>query len=91
MAQWVVHLVLAPEVQAEAAEVGAQGATAEQVGGAATLAGDPLCLARTSGLGGAGPDWRVRGRISPSQPPDVDVPTRGASSGMGGTNHSKRA
>ncbi len=55
MAQWVVHLVLAPEVQAEAAEVGAQGATAEQVGGAATLAGDPLCLARTSGLGGAGP------------------------------------
>ena len=31
MAQWVVHLVLAPEVQAAAAEVGAQGATAEQV------------------------------------------------------------
>ncbi len=43
MAQWVVHLVLAPEVQAEAAEVGAQGATAEQVCGAATLAGNPLC------------------------------------------------
>jgi hypothetical protein len=56
VAQWVGHLVLAPEVEAEAAvEVGAQGATAEQVGGAATLAGDPPLPAPTSGLGGAGP------------------------------------
>jgi hypothetical protein len=46
VAQWVGHLVLAPEVKAEAAaEVGTQGATAEQGGGAATLAGDPLVRA----------------------------------------------
>jgi hypothetical protein len=44
VAQWVGHLVLAPEVEAEAAEIGAQCATAEQAGGCATLAGDLLCL-----------------------------------------------
>jgi hypothetical protein len=50
VAQWVGHLVLAPEVEAEAAaEVGAQGATAQQIGGAATLAGYPLCLRQPLG------------------------------------------